>query len=271
MNSVSLAGILQYFLIFLQFATADLIVTRPEGGAEWSIPPNSHSLQIQVAWQDVGRQPDLDTVSQYVFTLCTGTNDKIQAVATLDTVAAGDVGGYQHTVSIDSSLGSSGMYFIQIVAVSSEWVTIHYSDRFTIRGMQGNLPALAVNNAQGPHPETMKIGPDGAPPPINSASFTIPYTLQTGSYRFAPMQTQPGTSVSATAWSRQNPSSSCTFFTALTNKPEWHTTITAGWDYTIQTRVNDIHPRPMPQHNGGWYKPDKKITLTARKVNRFNY
>ncbi|SCV05921.1 LANO_0H18118g1_1 [Lachancea nothofagi CBS 11611] len=259
--------LLQHFFALLQLAVADLSVAKPIGGSEYSV--SSNTVSIEVEWTDVGRSPELDTVTQYVFTLCTGSNSKIQAISTLATVPATEITGNRYTVSIDREAGASGSYFLQVVAVSPEWIAIHYSNRFTITGMQGNKPAPSVNDPQGPSPETMKIGPNGGPPPIDSASFSIPYASQTGSYRFAPMQTQPGSVVTATAWTRQNPTSTCSFYATNTATPEWYTTITAGWDYTILTRMNDVHPRPLPEHNGGWYKPAEKMTLTTRKVNRY--
>ncbi|SCU84416.1 LAFA_0D09846g1_1 [Lachancea sp. 'fantastica'] len=266
MSLRSLALLIQ---LYLCLAVADLAIVKPESGDEFPVLSNSASFDVE--WTDAGHEPDLSSVTQYVFTLCSGPNNKIEAVTTLATVPAGEVNNKKYTVTVNPNAGASGTYFIQVVAISPEWITIHYSTRFTLSGMRGNKAAPKVNEPQSPPPETMRIGPDGPPPPIDSASFKIPYASQSGLTLFAPMQTQPGSKVTATQWTRINPTSVCTFFKTDTIQPQLKTTITAGWDYTVQSRINDAHPRPMPAENGGWYKPADKKTLTARKVNRFVY
>ncbi|CEP60444.1 Knh1p LALA0_S01e11034g [Lachancea lanzarotensis] len=261
-----LRSLISLIQIYLCLVAADLAVVKPGSGDQISVSSNSASFDVE--WTDAGNVPDLSSVTQYVFTLCSGPNNKIEAVTTLATVSAGEVTANKYTVTVDTNAGASGTYFVQVVAVSPEWITIHYSNRFTITGLQGNKAAPPVNEPQGPTPETMKIGPDGPPPPIDSASFKLPYASQTGSTLFAAMQTQPGSTVTATQWTRINPTSACTFFKAGTYKPQIKTTITAGWDYTITSRINDVHPKPMPAENGGWYKRADKMTLTTRKVNR---
>ncbi|SCU94311.1 LAME_0F06964g1_1 [Lachancea meyersii CBS 8951] len=263
----NLFSVLLFLIQHSSWVSADLTVSKPEAGSEYFVSADSASLDIE--WRDAGMLPDLSSITQYVFTLCSGPNKKIEAVATLATVSASEVKDNKYTVIVDAQAGSSGTYFVQVVAVSPKWITIHYSDRFTITGMQGNKAAPRVNEPQAPMAETMKLGPDGPPPPIDSASFLIPYCSQTGYTRFAPMQTQPGPTVTATAWTRQNPTSSCSFYRTNTNQGKWLTTITAGWDYTVKSCINEARPRPMPAENGGWYNRADKMTLTTRKVNRY--
>ena len=215
---------------------ADLSVTKPAAGAKLSA-----SASVEVEWLDTGGSPELSSVSQYVFTLCMGSNSDISAVATLGTVPAAEIKNRKYSIPIDRSAGTDGMYFIQVVAVSPDYVSIHYSDRFTLSGMQGQKAAPSVQDLHGPSAETMRVGPDGAPPPINSASFSIPYVSQTGSWRFAPMQAQPPATITATKWTRQYSTSACTFFATNTMKPKWYTTVTAV-SYT-HLKTHPLRPR----------------------------
>ncbi|CUS20291.1 LAQU0S01e03312g1_1 [Lachancea quebecensis] len=253
------------FLALWRLAAADLSVSRPSAGAKFS--GNSGTASLEVEWQESGGSPALSLVSEYTFVLCSGPNSGIQAVTKLSTVQASSVPTHKFTMKIDRALVSNGMYFIQVVAVSPEFVTIHYSDRFTLEGMQGQNRALAVADSRPPAPEIIRVGGDNPPPPINSASFSIPYVSQTGSWRFAPMQSQPRATVTATTWTRQHPTSACTYFASEPPRPKWYTTVTPGWDYTLQMRYNDAHPAPHPEENGGWYNAASRKTLSARKIN----
>ncbi|RPA93154.1 cell wall synthesis [Choiromyces venosus 120613-1] len=73
-----------------------------------------------------------------------------------------------------------------------------------------------------------------------SASMAIPYTLQTGPTRYAPMQTQPGQSITATETRRQYPTSAYTIFTTKGPIPNIQATITQGWDYTVTSKINTV-------------------------------
>jgi len=97
---------------------------------------------------------------------------------------------------------------------------------------------------------------------INSASFSIPYTLQTGLTRYAPMQMQPGSVLTKnkSSWSRRHPTSAVTFFTSIRPSPAQSSTITPGLSYTMTSVVNDASPALYPSQNGGWYNPSKLLT-----------
>ena len=94
-----------------------------------------------------------------------------------------------------------------------------------------------------------------------------PYTMQTGVSRFAPMQMQPQSAVTAQTWTRKFPTSSVSLYSTLRKSPDKLTTITPGWSYTLPSDYNYATPAPFPSDNGGWYNPKDRQTLSARKVN----
>ncbi|KAM3163844.1 KRE9 domain-containing protein [Lachancea thermotolerans] len=252
-------------LVLWRLTVADLSVSRPSAGAKFS--GSSGAASVEVEWIEAGGAPALSSVSEFTFVLCSGPNSDIQAVTKISTVQASSVAAGKHKLSIDRALVSNGMYFVQVVAVSPEYVTIHYSNRFTLEGMQGQNRALSVTDSRPPAAEIIRVGGENPPPPINSASFSIAYVSQTGSWRFAPMQSQPRATITATTWTRQHPTSACTYFASDPPQPKWYTTVTPGWDYTLQIRYNDAHPAPHPENNGGWYNAENRKTLSARKIN----
>ncbi|PUU80589.1 hypothetical protein B9Z19DRAFT_1079022 [Tuber borchii] len=106
------------------------------------------------------------------------------------------------------------------------------------------LLSLLASSLAAPNPN-----PAPAVDPVMSASMAIPYTLQTGPTRYAPMQTQPGQSITATETRRQYPTSAYTIFTTRGPAPNIQTTVTQGWDYTLSSKINTAAPQPMPEEN----------------------
>lgn len=254
-----------WFLTLLPCALADLAVVRPSEGATFSASSGATSVTVQ--WEDMGGAPELSTVTRYVFTLCSGPSNDIRAVTTLATVAAADITGTQYAVSIPNKSGADGRYFIQVFAESPVGYSIHYSGHFRLNGMAGPLAPVRESETVAPTPQTM-ITTGGVPAPIQSASFSVTYALQTGLSRFAPMQRQPRTKVTATHWTRQHPTSAVTYYATIRHSVQQITTITPGWDYTVGNQENWATPAPFPYENGGWYERRAHMTLTTRKLNR---
>lgn len=95
-----------------------------------------------------------------------------------------------------------------------------------------------------------KVG-DKSPPPSQNLiaqvadaagdEISVTYTMQTGETRYAPMQTQPGTTITAKSASRPYPSSSYSVFkSGQWPQPNVQTTITAAWTYTRTSLVNTV-------------------------------
>jgi hypothetical protein len=75
-----------------------------------------------------------------------------------------------------------------------------------------------------------------------SASMALPYTLQDGPTRYAPMPTPPGTAVTAEVAGarRQHPTSAFTTFTTRAGPPRAVTTVVPGARYGVVVRENMV-------------------------------
>ena len=249
----------------------DVSISKPLSGQTFSV--SGDAATIQVKWVDSGSDPSISDITSYTFTLCTGPNSDITAVDVLgSSISPSEVSGNLFEASISSSVGNDGVYYIQIFAVYPTGYSIHYSYRFQLSGMTGGDEASGSIDDSPPSAQYSfkNTGTDTetevVPATIDSASFTVPYTLQTGRTRYAPMQTQPGSRVTATTWTRKFPTSAVSFYKTVMPSPVVYSTITPGWSYSRTSYLNYATPQPYPSANGGWYDPAEKI-ITPVKMN----
>ncbi|OUM54646.1 hypothetical protein BVG19_g4063 [[Candida] boidinii] len=243
--------ILISFLI--SYVKADVNILEPAKGSTFNVSGSSVSVEVQ--WDDSGENLDLSSeVLSYTFTLLTGTNLDMTKVTVLSSKVAPDsITNYTMSFDIDADVGASGSYFIQIYAQAKNGYTLHYTNRFTLSGMTGSEAPSGAGNA--PMPEVSIV--------INaSASMTVPYTLQTGKTRYAPMQLQPGSTVTATTWSRRFPTSSVSYYKSLAGTPICHSTVTPGWSYTLSSFINMATPAPFPTELG-WYPASQRLVSAS--------
>ena len=105
-------------------------------------------------------------------------------------------------------LTSNSFLKVQSVAAAGGTV-INYSDRFTLSGMTGAFPPdvvaanAAVKGTAGPPTVNQVAGANA--PAAGTGEFAVPYTLQTGPTKFAPMQPVPPTKITKVK-QRYNPS-----------------------------------------------------------------
>ncbi|CAI4044317.1 hypothetical protein SUVZ_10G0330 [Saccharomyces uvarum] len=268
-------GSILYALVFLvSYVLGDVNTVSPLAGAKFS--PSSGTVSIPVKWMDNGAYPPLSKISYYTFSLCTGANNNINCIATIATqikpseLSQDQDGVYSYTTSFASTLTGNGQYYIQVFAwVNNQGSTTHYTPRFQLTSM-GGTTAYTYSDSAAPTPQTSiqtTTTNTAQASSIDSRSFTVPYTKQTGTSRFAPMQMQPMTKVTATTWTRKYATSAVTYFSTFGSLPEQATTITPGWSYSISSGVNYATPAAMPSENGGWYQPSKRLSLSARKMN----
>ncbi|SCU87452.1 LADA_0E04082g1_1 [Lachancea dasiensis] len=263
---------------FISLVVADIALVEPGTGKSFS--PSGGTLSIPVKWNDDGKAPTLSKIEYYVFNLCYGNNDNIDCVeqsgdnnkVESSDLKKGDDGYYSETATFDSSAAGNGQYFLQVYGFIKDlgggtiYQSIHYSPRFTLKSMKGTISPSVTTNTQ-PTAQVAYQTATAAQTGDTSKSFTVPYTKQTGSFRYAPMQTQPSGSVTATSWTRRFPTSAVTFYSTYQTSVQQASTITPGWSYTITSEVNWATPRPYPSQNGGWYDPKSRQTLTTRKLN----
>ncbi|RCK57991.1 Cell wall synthesis protein KRE9 [Candida viswanathii] len=241
----------------LSKVSADVDITSPKG--EDSYSGSSGAATVKVAWDDSDdsdSDKSLDNVKTYTILLCTGPDEDntIQCLenALVDAQAIPD---NSKEVEIKNTLVPNGYYYFQIYTVfNSGGVTIHYSPRFRLTGMTGPTGTLVVTKT-GSAPDSYVSGFASAT--VNSASFTVPYTLQTGKTRYAPMQTQPGSTVTATTWTMQFPTSAVTYYSTKLASPVVMSTITPGWSYTAESAVNYASVAPYPTN---WYAASERVS-----------
>lgn len=119
--------------------------------------------------------------------------------------------------------------------------------------MTGTLPAsivgaissLPAGTTTGPASSTLDTdtpqaaGADGTVEYANS--YEIPYTLQTGPTRYAPMQPIPGTKITATAASMLHPTSSVVLATTyLPSATQYQTTVTQSQTFSVSSIENPV-------------------------------
>jgi hypothetical protein len=258
--------LLTLFTLFTLFqgSLADVSISKPLTGQTYAV--SGGSALVSITWIESNANPKLSEIDTYTFVLCSGPNSQIYAAETLaKNVKASDISGYSYDLTIDSSAGQDGYYYIQILATTAKGWTIHYSNRFQLTGMSGTYePSVGAITIPPDAQTSLSDGTNTGIISIDSRSFTVPYGLQTGKTRYAPMQTQPGTTVTKdkSAWSRQFPTSSVSFFSTFKSSLEQASTITPGWSYTISSAVNWASPAPQPSENGGWYAASERLKIT---------
>lgn len=257
--------LLPILLCLLSTVIADVSIKSPEAGATYSA--SGGAVLVQIKWEDDGDDltTDLTTVKSYTISLCSGSNDKISCFKTI--LLSGTVSGNLYTASIKSTDAPSGNFFFQILASFPTGTSIHYSERFTLSGMSGSATTQVLDGSPvtlvltdteaAPSPQ-VSVGDDNKP--LDSASFLVPYTEQTGKTRYAPMQLQPGTTVTMTAWTRQFPTSSVLYALTFMSKPYQKTTKTPGWSYTMMSAPNWASPATYPNQ---WYAAKERVTPAA--------
>ncbi|QOU22333.1 KRE9 [Brettanomyces bruxellensis] len=232
------------------FCKADVDISSPSSST--SVTADSGEVSISIAWKDDGSSPDISEASTFTFKLCTGPNSDIVSVAVSSAVSASSLSGNKYSAKFDASKYSSGKFYIQVYTTfSTGGYSIHYSPRFKITGLTGSTAA----SGSGDSPDAQYSLPASS---VNSASFSVPYVSQTGKTRYAPMQMQPGSTVTVTTWSRRFPSSAVTYYSTYKKSPVVLSTITPGWSYTMESLVNDATPAPFPSAVG-WYPASKRL------------
>lgn len=257
------------FCFFLKLAVADVSITAPTSSATFSA--SSSTATVTVKWTDDSDDSDdtdsLSNVESYAIVLCTGSNSEIGTVATLKKSLSSSATSYE--AEIEDSIGPDGYYFIQVYAVyPSDGYSIHYTPRFKLSNMSGKSTTFTFSaslfSVTGDSPLAVSDAA-GTATAINSASFSVTYTLQTGKTKYAPMQTQPDTTVTASTYSRRHATSAYTPYTSISPSPNAYSTITPGWDYTPTSKVNTASIAGYPTY---YYPASSRVSLATLSAKR---
>jgi hypothetical protein len=131
-----------------------------------------------------------------------------------------------------------------------------FSSHFSLTGMTGAFPApvsaaaLAVGGVTTPPAAINKIATapiaappaPGAPGAEDPAMFTVPYNLQEGTVRYAPMQPIPPTAITATATAPLYPTSAVQFAQTFLPIPTIATTYTQPATFSVASHPNTVGP-----------------------------
>ncbi|CUM62880.1 uncharacterized protein PRCAT00000439001 [Priceomyces carsonii] len=247
-----------FALLWLAFAClvmGDVSISQPATGKSYLA--SGGDVSVELAWVDDGGDStfNLKNYKSYTISICTGPNSAISCPLLLKKEA--QISDKKYTASIDSTDLPNGYYYFQIYTVFKEGITIHYSNRFQLKNMEGSTKTLSEPvTATGLPPGAQTPSGAGGDSSINSASFSVTYTKQTGKTRFAPMQSIPGSKITKTTWSRRFPTSAVTHFSTNAKSPNVYSTITPGWSFSITSDINYASIAPYPSY---FYNPSSKV------------
>ncbi len=123
-----------------------------------------------------------------------------------------------------------------MISAAPGGTVINYSDRFTLTGITGTFPPNVedgikqVSGNNGPATEN-NINNNANAGAGGGAGFSVPYTLQTGATKYAPMQGKPGTKITAGKASAMYPTSSVVLANTFLPIPSQVTTLTMSGTY----------------------------------------
>lgn len=249
--------LLSFVIILLSFkrCLAQLVVESPAAGKTFTVVGGE--VTIPITWEDDGDDPTNDEIASYTFVLCTGPNDAIHGLQQLKGITPSEVSGDSYSAVFDASMGADGLYYVQIYCtLSNGGYLIRYTNRVELSGMSGTYAASGTGSSR--DGETDADDDAASNNADTSASFTVPYTLQTGKTRFAPMQMQPNSEITVSTWSRRFPSSAVTYYSTFASEPKIISTKTPGWSYTMSSFVNYATPAPFPSEVG-WYAASQRL------------
>lgn len=158
--------------------------------------------------------------------------------------------------NVYTMLKNNNNSFLQIVSTSATGgQIINYSSRFTLTSLTGSLPAtlitsissLPAGTTAGPASSSNNANADSSNAATYANSYAVPYTLQTGPTRYAPMQPHPGTQITKTGTPTPLfPTSAATVASTFlppagsSNGGEWATTVTQSGTFSVSSMENQV-------------------------------
>lgn len=137
-------------------------------------------------------------------------------------------------------------YFLKFISAATGGSVINFSDRFTLSSMTGTFPnsvqigLRTISGTDGPEDinniQSAQVNPDAAVSSAGDAQYDTPYTLQSGSIRYAPMPPVAPSKITAKNPSAQYPTSAYTVYKTVAGPPNAQTTITNMQTFTVQSK-----------------------------------
>ncbi|CAF9917451.1 hypothetical protein IMSHALPRED_003584 [Imshaugia aleurites] len=237
------------------YAFADVEFTSPAAGAT-----AVGGQLLQISWKDSGTSPPISELQSFQLFLCAGGNDagsfiQLTSLVTNGVFSSGSSSSGTAPVSIGASVKNA--YFLKMISAGTGGTVTNYSNRFSLSGMTGVFPATVttglsgLTGTNGPATENNFVAganAAGAGGQVASGA-TVPYTLQTGAIRYAPMQGKPGTKITAKNASPQYPTSSVSIAKTWLPTPEAITTQTVSATYSTSSHANTAAAAPGPMND----------------------
>ncbi|EXJ59570.1 hypothetical protein A1O7_03716 [Cladophialophora yegresii CBS 114405] len=237
----------------LSFVRADVQVVSPQAGDTIT------GLNLAIQWKDSGEAPAISQLANYQLFLCAGGNDESDYIPLATLVSAGTyTTGNSITIPLTASLGAdvANAYFLKFVSAATGGTVINFSDRFTLKSMSGTFPPSvqqglrSVTGTAGPadqnNLQAPQAGADAATASVAEEVYNTPYTLQTGTIRYAPMPPMAQTKITAKNASPQWPTSAYTVYQTIAGTPDAITTNTLPLTFSASSRENPVAAAGQP-------------------------
>jgi len=237
----------------LAFALPKITVPAPGGSIAAGKP-------FVITFVDDNAAPLLAAFTSYQILLFSGGDTPATQLQLANVVLAGTLFSAGSTVTgtaVGAGVGGAGTnnYFLGITATAAAGGTVTtFSGRFTITGMTGTFPAaiIAANSgttvAAPPKIDQLAsvVVPAAGAGTTDPAGWTIPYNLQTGAVKYAPMQPVPATAITATNTSPLWPTSSVVLASTFLPIPTIVTTYTQSGTVSVSSHANTAAAASSP-------------------------
>lgn len=223
---------------------ADVSFSSPSAGQSIS------GSTISVEFAEGPDDPPLSDFTTYTLELCAGGNDATSFIPVLTFTNKGDFSETTYSAEItDLAIGGNdkNAYFLRTIGVAPGGTVINYSSRFTLTGMTGTFsPAVQagladVSGTEGPKAENQIANPQNAAVAAGTAAaggpeFQVPYSMQTGVIRYAPMAVRAPSKITAKGDARQYPTSPYSvWLRSGMPTPVATQTVTEPFTYSVQS------------------------------------
>jgi hypothetical protein len=234
------------FLALIPYVLADVKFTAPPAGSTIT------GTTISITWEESGVSPPISELASYQIFLCAGGNTATDYIPLTTLVTTGDFAkGNAVSASFTVGLGAdvSNAYFLKMISAATGGVVINYSGRFSLANMDGSFPPTVteglktVTGTAGPPTENDIHAPQvggGAGVAPGGAQYNIPYTMQTGQIRYAPMPPIAQSKITAKNASPQWPTSAYTVYVANRGPPDAIITNTLPQTFSTTSVENTV-------------------------------
>ncbi|EER36477.1 beta-1,6-glucan boisynthesis protein [Histoplasma capsulatum var. duboisii H88] len=222
-------------------ASASIEFTAPAAGA---VLKGGDTLVVE--WQQLWNNSDVSDGTRFDIFLCAGGNHE-DSYGPLIHVAKDRSFAQGNSISFPLAAGIGGnepnAYFLQMVINNPNGLDLFHSPRFTLIGMTGNFPGRLLDGIKA------ISGVTDSPPvhynQLGKRQANLPYGLQTGPTRYAPMAKQPPTKITLRTASPQYPQSPFHIAKTYLPPPSVQTTLTAKATFKVASIENTAAPAPV--------------------------